>query len=360
MKKALQSFVIAFCLALGLGFGFPDKLSAQVFTEPAKPRATQRKPRPSPSTPTRGGGARQEPRVPSRVAAPAPPPPPTFDEPDAYCVANPNALGPDAGAAGALPQWLSNGWKLASNNAQQTNSFALRWKCSGGRVVACGSPIGEDFCSKPEAVTEASPEMSAYCADKRKGAVPRELTGNTTSVWVCKNRKPVLAGTRTDIDADGYLANTWLDITPYAPANMVGDTPRIYVTSWAVPVKVGVFGSLTLSGNMTSTTNPTGFVTTFSAMQIVGGKIGQVIGTNVYYGETPDRQVRKSGCEAQLILTGASMASLAVSERYAVQSTRCRKPETYVLQVRDGQMLVNWMEPGKVKPKRSEWVQPFK
>ncbi|RNJ61500.1 MAG: hypothetical protein EDM03_15470 [Porphyrobacter sp. IPPAS B-1204] len=139
---------------------------------------------------------------------------------------------------------------------------------------------------------------------------------------------------------------------------MVGDVPRAYMANWAVPVKVGLFGSMIRSGNLTSDFNPRSFVTTFSAMQIDGGALGMVVGTNVYYGESP-AGVAPSGCEAKLILSAVTASSITLTERYVAQPSNCRKPETFMLQVRDGQMLVNWMAKGKAKPKRSEWVQAF-
>jgi hypothetical protein len=292
------------------------------------------------------------------VAAPPPPTLPTFSEPDIYCAANPNADGPGPEFSPGIPYWVTNGWKLASNSSQPVSPSAMKWKCASGRVIACGSRTVKDLCSKPDNLTEATQEMSAYCADKRKGAIPREITGNTLSVWVCKNRKPFLSGYRTDIVADGYLAGTWIDVTPFSPGNMVGNVPRAYVANWAVPVKVGLIGSMIRSGSLTSDFNRRSFVTTFSAMQINGGSLGTVVGTNVYYGESP-AGVAPSGCESKLILSAVTSSSITLTERYILQQSGCRKPETFMLQTRDGQLLVNWMAKGKTKPKRSEWVQAF-
>jgi hypothetical protein len=325
-----------------------------VFTEPAKPGARKPRPRtPAPAPAPRKRGAREA----APKAAPAAPPPPTFNEPDAFCAANPDADGPGPDVVSPVPYWVTNGWKLASNSTQPASASAIKWKCSGGKVLACGSMGGQDLCSKPEPLTTATEEMVAYCADKRKGAIPREITGNTLSVWVCKNRKPSWTGTRTDVDAAGYLVGTWLDVTPFSPANMVGDVPRPYIANWVVPVKVGFFGSMIRSGTMTSSSNPTSTVTTYSSMQITGGSLGTVIGTNIYYGESPIYGVAPTGCEAKLILSGATRDSITVTERYVLPQPQCRKPETFMLQARDGQLLVNWMVNGKSKPKRTEWVQ---
>jgi hypothetical protein len=356
VRYFLRLAAIILCAAGVSGVIKPTDAVAQVFTEATKPatkKPSTRAPATAPTRRTRGA------RETARVTAPTPPPPPTFSEPEAYCAANPDANGPGPDFVSGIPYWVTNGWKLASNSTQPISPSAMKWKCSSGRVLACGSMVGEDFCSKPDNLTETTQEMITYCADKRKGAIPREITGNTLSVWVCKNRKPVLSGYRTDVDANGYLSGTWLDVTPFSPANMVGDVPRAYSAKWAVPVKVGLLGSMIRSGSLTSSYNPNNFVTTFSAMQIDGGQLGTVVGTNVYYGESPGQQIAPSGCEAKLILTEMTATSITLTERYVSQPSNCRKPETFKLQARDGQLLVNWMVKGKTKPKRSEWVQAF-
>ena len=100
-------------------------------------------------------------------------------------------------------------------------------------------------------------------------------------------------------------------------------------------------------------------VTTFGAMRIQGGNIGSSVGEVVYFGQNSLGQQAATGCVADLILQEASLTSLTVVEQYRSGKRGCRKPEQMVLQVREGQMLVNWMNPGKSKPKRSEWVQQF-
>lgn len=355
MRYLLRLAAIILCTAGVSGVALPPPVAAQVFTEPAKPAAKKSRKRAPAVSPARRSTSQRA----ARAEVPAAPPPPTFAEPDAYCAANSFAAGPGPELAAEIPLWVTNGWKRASSNTQSTRAFALQWKCSGGKVLACGTPIGRDWCAKPADHVAPTQEMAAYCADKRKGTIPREITGNTFAVWVCKSRKPALSGFRNDLDPDGFLIDTWRDVTPFSPENMIGDVPKAYIANWAVPVKVGVFGSMIRSGNLTTDFNPTSTVTTFSAMQIDGGLLGMVIGTNVYYGESPGRGVAPTGCEAKLILSDATMTSITVTERYLLPQPRCRKPETFVLQARDGQLLVNWMAKGKTKPKRSEWVQAF-
>lgn len=353
MRYLLRLAAIILCAAGISGVVTPPPVAAQVFTEPAKPAAKKPRTRAPAATPARRNSQRADRPV---VAAP---PPPTFAEPDAYCAANPFAEGPGPELAAEIPQWVTSGWKRASNNTQSTRPFALQWKCAGGKVLACGTPIGKAWCDKPADLAAPTQEMTAYCSDKRKGTIPREITGNTFAVWVCKSRKPALSGFRNDLDTDGFLVDTWRDITPFSPENMIGDVPKAYIANWAIPVKLGVFDSMIRSGTLKSSSNPTSTVTTFSAMQIDGGLLGMVIGTNVYYGESPGQGVAPTGCEAKLILSAATADSITVTERYLLPQPRCRNPETFVLQARDGQLLVNWMAKGKTKPKRSEWVQAF-
>jgi hypothetical protein len=354
VQYLLRLSAIIFCASVISGVASPQPVAAQVFTEPAKP-ATKKSRTRAPATSTRRKG---EPREVERVAEAAPPPP-TFSDPEAYCAANPYADGPTPELAATIPQWLTNGWKMASNNSQSTGAFSMKWKCSGGRVLACGSPIGQDMCAKPEPLAEATPEMETYCADKRKGAIPADITGNTTSVWVCKKRKPSLSGYRSDIDADGYLANTWVDISPFSPANLVGAVPRPYVASWQVPIPTDIFGSLRKSGIVSVRGRENDLITNLAVMQLWGGNIGEAIGTTVYYGQSAYGDTGATGCIADLILTEANMNAITVVERYRPAQRPCRGPEIFMLQEKDGQMLVNWMRKGKTKPKRSEWVQSY-
>jgi hypothetical protein len=331
-------------------------VSAQVFTEPSKEKATGGRSKPGSSTTRRSRAARP---ARAEVAPAAPTAPAGFTDPQAYCEANPAATVPGEDYIGSIPSWLVSGWKVTSGNSQTQGPLAAQWKCSSGRVLACGTPIGENWCGQPQAINAPSEEMLAYCKANKKGAIPRYVTGNTTSVWLCNRRKPQMTGYRTDLDENGFLSDTWVDVTALSPAYMVGALSRGYVSNWQVPVSVGILGSLRKSGTLIVDGRTDELITTFSSMEIAGGDLGTVVGRNVYYGENAQGATGATGCIAVLILTEATPTSITVVERYRASQFRCRSPEIFMLQEAEGQLHVNWMRKGKSKPKRSEWVVAF-
>lgn len=335
-----------------------DQVHAQVFTEPSKKKAEERRSK------ARSNSSSRKRSAPKPAAVEVAPPViesarAEFTDPQVYCETNPTASKPGEDYVGGIPDWLVNGWQVASGNSRTEGPFAAQWKCSGGRVLVCATPYGQDWCGQPEAIDAASEEMIAYCKANKKGAIPRSVTGNTTSVWACKRKKPTMTGYRTDLDADGFLSDTWVDVTAMSPAYMVGAVPRDYVANWQVPVKVGLIGSLRKSGTLIVDGRTDELITTFSSMEITGGDLGTVIGRNVYYGENARGNVGATGCVAELILAEATLNSITVVERYRAGQSRCRKPEIFMLQQAEGQLHVNWMKKGKSKPKRSEWVVAF-
>ena len=261
---------------------------------------------------------------------------------------------------GGVPKWLVDGWKIASGNSQEDGVLAAQWKCSSGRVLACATPMGEDWCGKPDQIEEPTQEMVEYCTNSRKGAIPRLVTGNTMPVWICKRRKPRISGYHTELDAEGYLSGTWIDVTALAPSNMAGAVRRSYLSRWKLPVKVGLIGSMRKSGALVIGGRTDQLITTFAVMEIKGGSIGSAIGRTIYYGENARRQVGTTGCIANLVLSAATLNSITVVEQYLPGKSRCRRPETFMLQESQGQMRVNWMRKGRSKPKRSLWIQAFR
>jgi hypothetical protein len=349
MRIVLAKMLLLFCIAaLGQSPILEAPAQAQVFTK-EKP-----KPAPRPERP------RKPPPRAKTASAPEPMPKPvTFDDPVEYCAVNPSASGPGPDYTGGIPQWLVEGWKIATNNSRQTKLLATKWRCSGERVLACATPFDEDLCSLPERIEEPSAAMTEYCEQNRKGAIPREITGNTVPIWICKRKEAKIAGYRSDLDEAGYLSDTFIDVTEYSPAYMIGAVPRDYARNWQLPVKVGLLSRLQKSGAVTVVGQENPLITSFAAMNISGGPLNSVIGTTTYYGQNPAGQVGPTGCVGELILTEATATSITVVERHQPGSRNCRSPELLMLQEKDGQLLVNWMKKGRKKPERSEWVQAF-
>ena len=340
-----QRYRLALSWALGCAFTLSSSAvlfspaAAQVFTErPAtapKP-STRAKPRP---TPTATPKAPRQPALAPREARPR-----TFADPAAYCQANPDIDAPGHPYAGPpVPDWLPGALAGFGSKQSGNGERAYSWRCMSGKVLACVSPAGEDRCSKPSQEREPTTEMTQYCADKRKGEIPMAISGNSLAIWTCRNKQPAIAGYRSGLDKQGYLGSSWMDMTDYSPANMIGAVPRSLAGTWS-----GRVGGTSLLGII-------GFTTVF---RITGGQAGASVGTLEYYQSTSSGQLQL-GCTVDLVLLSATPTAMVARERISRHGTvsRCGPEDQVTLQPRDGQLFVEWRNLKNNKVRVSGWVQ---
>lgn len=296
---------------------------AQVFTEPkakAKPSPSKQTPKPkrqrtgSADTPSTGS---------KRIS--------TFSDPVFYCAANPDSESIASTYVGQpLPNWITVAMKPAQSKAASTESVSYNWRCMTGRVYACASEIGKASCSRPVDERVPTNVMTAYCKNKKRGAIPPDLAGNVIPMWACSRQGPTITGYRTDIDNAGYLLNQWSDITDFAPSNTIGSVPRSYVGSWTANVNTKRFMSADFR----------------IEIDLTGGQFGELVGrvkyiqTNTGFDSGPSLV-----CSSQISLSGYGNGQLIGSESITERSAMidaCPVKGPIIMQLRSDQLWLEW------------------
>jgi hypothetical protein len=216
------------------------------------------------------------------------------------------------------------------------------WRCSKARVLVCQDQSGKGDCTRPSQDREPTAEMRSYCSANSNAAIPYSVRGNTAPVWVCRKGVPSISGEQPGIDADGYVAGYWRDVTEFAPGNMVGAVPKSMVGTWTTTVKV-----------------PLLFIQTpFDAsVNIVGGRMNDVV-ARVEYFTTAANGVYTKVCTSNLVLRSTAAGALVADERLTaiLPSAPCPNLGTITMTPRNGQIFMEWRKTDKNKVQRSGWA----
>jgi hypothetical protein len=170
-------------------------------------------------TPTAPGAA---------TITPAPPPGATsgqtsFTDPFAYCSAVGTIDTPDARYAGpkvpdAVVKGLQKVLNLPGTPAPPLTQGSF-WRCMDGKVFAC--TVGANLPCTEKANTDQVPTsaMNDFCqSNPTADVVPAAVTGHTTIYeWRCANGTPTIVKQVATVDARGFLANIWYEISPNDP-----------------------------------------------------------------------------------------------------------------------------------------------
>lgn len=341
--RGLSAFALLVFIASGLE-NLSTVAQAQVFTEPAPAPRSKPQPQPRPRP-------KHQPTVrPTSTRQPAPQPvarPSTFNDPVAYCAANPDMDVPGATYRGPpVPEWIATALPMAAR--QQTASAgtaSYNWRCMNRRVLACASSAGRNLCAMPSQEREPTPEMQQYCTGKRRGEIPGEVTGNTVPIWICSNGKPSISGYRAGLDQRGYLSEHWPDVTDLSPANMVGSISRAYVGRWIGQIE----------GKAFLFKIPFGIV-----VNIQGGRLNERVGTIEYHAMDIRRQIRLF-CTSNLYLRQNAAGGLELWERFdriaEGADGRCPSQERLTLQLKEGQAWAEWRKAADEKVRMSGWLR---
>ena len=312
---------------------------AQVFTAPPKP-ATTRKPK---SQPVRRSSSPARPVIAATPVQSSRTP--SFRDPAAFCIANPNADRPDSSYVGPpIPGWIANAALPAGQSKLPNENIVSRfsWRCLAGRVLACQDLGGKAACTQPDQKREPSQEMLTYCSSNRNSQLPQTLTQLTVPVWVCRNGNPVINGYRSGLDQRGFFTEQWVDVTDFSPSNMVAAVPRFYIGDWKVTVKGKGFL----------------FKIPYNAIiKIHGSRIGDIAGSVDYYSKN------FSGnfvffCASDLFLKSASPTGLIFEEKLRQRGPdgRCASQDNLSMQRKDGQVWLDWRKNGDPKVTMSGWA----
>ncbi len=144
----------------------------------------------------------------------------TYGDPFRYCAAVGTIDAPDARYTGpAVPDVIAEGLRKAFNtpntplDVYQRGSF---WRCMDGKVYACS--VGANLPCQDKANTDRTPTqgMQDYCQQNQNSDfIPMFVTGhNTVYAWRCNNGTPEVDHQVAQVDAQGYIAGIWHEISP--------------------------------------------------------------------------------------------------------------------------------------------------
>lgn len=334
VRKAVRISAVVL-VAMAAGNLLPaEPAPAQVFTETPAPRAAP-KPAPKPKPKPRSSSTSQ--RKASVTQPPAPPVVRSYNDPALYCQANPTVDIPAAPYAGpAVPDWVA-GAVVPAGKAR--NSGAIAWRCLSGRVFACFDGTGLGTCTKPDQSVVATEELTRFCEGKRNAKVPDTVVPHAVPVWACRKGKPEVTGYRGGLDSQGYFADNWRDVTGYAPGNMLGAVPRVFVGDWV--------GKLNAKGFI--------FKRDYAvAYQIKGGAVGAQVGEIGYYSYDLQGQLQLM-CGAILSLRSANADALVLDEMLAteVREGACPVQGHVTMRMVNNRLSVEWRKKADDKVRQS-------
>jgi len=323
---------------------------AQVFTNQT-PEAAPVKPRAAPKPRPQHTQSQQPAHRPQRAQLPQPAPRSmaqsrTFDDPAAYCTANPNADQIGTSYVGQpTPDWVANAATPAAQSAATggTRPGGFTWRCANAKVLACYDYGGKADCAKPDQSREPTPELRTFCSANPNAEVPQSVIRNTVPVWTCRRGSPVITGYLPNLDERGFFASQWRNVTDFAPSNAVGSVPRSYVGTWKSSVRA--MGYL--------------FKIPYDVVfNLRGGNFNSVIGSVDYY--TPNFSGSMAYfCSSELYLTSGASDRLELEERVTRRGPdgRCPVQGKVTLQPREGQLWIEWRKTGIDKVTISGWAK---
>jgi len=121
------------------------------------------------------------------------------------------------------------------------------WRCMDGDLMVCHFGANLPCAEKADTSQTPSADMEAFCKENRNAEViPAAVTGRATVYeWKCADGKPAVVKQVFTSDTQGYLAESWYNLTqpeaaysdPFAYCAAVGtmDTPDANYTGEKVP-----------------------------------------------------------------------------------------------------------------------------
>ena len=152
------------------------------------------------------------------------PPQETYNDPFAYCAAIGTIDTPDARYTGPhMTDEIINGYKIAAGLEASTEPMQMfqkttTWRCMDHQVYACN--FGANLPCDSKANTDKTPSqaMGDYCkVNPDSDFIPMSVTGHATIYsWHCVKDTPELLKQIAQVDAAGFLANIWYQISSNA------------------------------------------------------------------------------------------------------------------------------------------------
>ena len=141
------------------------------------------------------------------------------DDPFAYCAAVGTIDAPDGRYTGAaMPEVIVQGLVrqgIVSPDAPPEFQASAVWRCVDGRVWVCHFGANLPCQAKADLSKTPSAEMEGFCQENPAAAViPAAVTGRATVYeWKCSEGKATIVGQVLQVDAQGYLADFWYELS---------------------------------------------------------------------------------------------------------------------------------------------------
>ena len=144
----------------------------------------------------------------------------SYSDPFAYCKAVGTLDAPDARYTGpALPDALIEGMVkagLVTEDAPADFKDNAVWRCADSAVWICHFGANLPCQEKADTAKEPSQAMQDFCeANPSADVIPASETGRATVYeWRCTDGKPEAGKQVVQADAQGFLADFWVKLTP--------------------------------------------------------------------------------------------------------------------------------------------------
>jgi hypothetical protein len=158
--------------------------------------------------------------APAATPQPTPTKPLTFDDPFAYCAAVGTMDTPDARYTGpAMPDSVIQAMVaqgIVSADAPPEFQKHAVWRCMDSKVWVCHYGANLPCLEKADTSQVPTAEMEQFCTENPTAdVIPAYVTGRATVYeWKCQDGKPTVVRQIFTVDAQGYLADFWYELTP--------------------------------------------------------------------------------------------------------------------------------------------------
>jgi TolB protein len=161
----------------------------------------------------------------------------TFIDPFAYCSAMGTIDSPDARYTGVtIPDEIIDGFKQAAGLESSTEPMEMLrqttiWRCMDNKVYACNFGANLPCDSKANIDKTPAQELKDFCAaNPDSNSIPMYVTGHETIYsWHCVGDSPEILDQIAEVDAAGFIANIWYEISPVSAVSKTA-TPAVEQT----------------------------------------------------------------------------------------------------------------------------------
>ena len=146
--------------------------------------------------------------------------PSSYEDPFDYCAAVGTIDMPDDRYSGtempeAVIEAMIEQGIVSADTPSEFQGNAV-WRCMNGSVWVCHFGANLPCLEKADTGEEPSEEMNAYCQENPTAEyLPAYVTGRATVYeWKCSNGEAEIVKQIAEVDARGYLADFWVELSP--------------------------------------------------------------------------------------------------------------------------------------------------